>query len=78
MAFRVIVEGEKCKGCEECLEVCTVDVFTMKGGKSAVVREEECLGCKSCVDICKEGAIAVEELQPEMSEIARMLLRDVL
>ena len=53
MAFRVTVESEKCKNCEECLDVCTVNVFTMKDGKSVVVREQECPGCKSCVDVIK-------------------------
>jgi NAD-dependent dihydropyrimidine dehydrogenase PreA subunit len=78
MAFRVIVESEKCKSCEECLEVCTINVFEVKEGKSVAVREQECLGCKSCSDVCKESAITIEELHPEMSEVARMLLRDIL
>lgn len=78
MAFRVIVDGEKCKGCEDCLEVCTVNVFEMKEGKSVVVHEEDCIGCRGCVEVCKDNAITVEELQPEMSETARLLLRDIL
>jgi NAD-dependent dihydropyrimidine dehydrogenase PreA subunit len=78
MAFRVIVDSEKCKGCEECLEVCTVNVFEMREGKSISVHEGECIGCRSCVEVCKEKAITVEELQPDMSETARLLLRDIL
>ena len=30
MPFKVMVEKEKCKGCEECLEACTARVFEMK------------------------------------------------
>lgn len=78
MAFEVIVDSKKCKGCEECLEVCTVGVFEMREGKSVPVKVKECLGCQSCVEICKERAITVRELEPEMSEIARMLLKDIL
>lgn len=78
MAFRVMVDGATCKGCEECLEVCSVNVFEMKEGKSVPVREAECIGCRSCVEVCKEEAITVEELKPEMSETARLLLRDIL
>jgi NAD-dependent dihydropyrimidine dehydrogenase PreA subunit len=78
MAFEVIVDREKCKGCEECLEVCTVEVFEMKEGKSIPVNVKECLGCQSCVEACKEMAITVKELETEMSEIARMLLKDIL
>jgi len=78
MAFRVIVDNQKCSGCEECLETCTVNVFEMKEGKSKPIHEEECIGCRNCVDVCKEKAITVDELQPEMSETARLLLRDIL
>jgi len=78
MAFRVIVDGEKCSGCEECLEACTVQVFEMQDEKSIPANPEECLGCKNCVEICKDKAITVEELHPEMSETARLLLGDIL
>ena len=78
MAFKVAVDGEKCKGCEDCIEVCTASVFGMKEGKSVPVNVEECLGCGSCVEACKEKAITVEELKPDLSEIARSLLGDIL
>jgi len=78
MAFRVIVDGKRCNGCEECLEACTVKVFEMQDRKSAPANPEECLGCKNCVEICKDKAITVEELQPEMSDVARLLLKDIL
>lgn len=78
MAFEVIVDREKCTGCEECLEVCTVEVFEMKEGKSVPVNVKECLGCQSCVEVCKEKAITVKELETEISEIVRKLLKDIL
>jgi NAD-dependent dihydropyrimidine dehydrogenase PreA subunit len=78
MAFEVAVDGEKCKGCEDCLEVCTVGVFEMKENKSVPARMKECLGCGSCVEVCKEKAIRVEELKPDLSEVARSLLGDIL
>jgi NAD-dependent dihydropyrimidine dehydrogenase PreA subunit len=78
MAYRVTVDSEKCKGCEECVEVCTVNVFEMEDGKSRVVKDDECIGCRNCMDVCKEKAIVVEELETEMSEMARLLLREIL
>jgi NAD-dependent dihydropyrimidine dehydrogenase PreA subunit len=78
MAFKVVVNGEKCKGCEDCLEVCTVNVFEMKEGKSVPENVKECLGCGSCVEVCKEKAITVEELKPDLSGITRSLLGDIL
>jgi len=34
MAFNVNVDEEKCAGCEECVDVCPVEVFEMQDGKS--------------------------------------------
>jgi len=61
MAFNPIVEESKCVGCEECVDVCPVEVFEMQDEKSVVVAGEECLGCESCVEVCEEAAITVEE-----------------
>ena len=55
MAFNPIVDEEKCVGCEECVDVCPVEVFEMEDGKSKPVNAEECLGCESCVEVCEEG-----------------------
>ncbi|MBW2564694.1 MAG: 4Fe-4S binding protein [Deltaproteobacteria bacterium] len=62
MAFIPTVDEEKCAGCEECVDVCPVEVFEMKDDKSVVVEPDECLGCESCVEVCEEGAITVEEI----------------
>ncbi len=78
MAFEVIVDQERCKGCEECLEICTAGVFSIERRKSVPTQMKECIGCKSCVEICKEKAITVKDLEREMSEIASLLLRDIL
>ena len=61
MAFNPSVDEEKCEGCEECVDVCPVEVFEMVDGKSSPVNAEECLGCESCVEVCEPGAITVEE-----------------
>ena len=78
MAFRVTVDEEKCQGCEECVEVCTVHRFEIRQGKSVPVYAGECLGCQSCAEICKQDAITVVELQLEMSDTCRFLLREIL
>jgi NAD-dependent dihydropyrimidine dehydrogenase PreA subunit len=78
MAFDVEVDRQKCKGCEECVEVCTVGVLEMQERKAVPVNVKDCFGCQTCVEVCKEKAIAVKELEVEMSEIARLLLKDIL
>ena len=61
MAFIPTVVEEKCVGCEECVDVCPVEVFEMENEKSVPVNAEECLGCESCVEVCEEGAFTIEE-----------------
>ena len=78
MAFEVMVDNESCKGCEDCIEVCTANVFEMRDGKSVALNAEACIECESCVGVCKEKAIRVEELKTDLSETARSLLRDIL
>ncbi|MFP4036319.1 MAG: 4Fe-4S binding protein [Desulfobacteraceae bacterium] len=41
MAWEVVVDKDKCEGCEECVEVCPVDVYEMVDGKSEPVNAEE-------------------------------------
>ena len=62
MGYEVVVDPEKCEGCEECIEVCPVDVYELQDDKSVPVNAEECLGCESCVEVCEHEAITVTEV----------------
>jgi NAD-dependent dihydropyrimidine dehydrogenase PreA subunit len=42
MAFNPPVDKEKCKGCEECADIFTVDVFEIHNGKAVPVNAEKC------------------------------------
>ncbi len=37
MGYEVVVDAEKCEGCEECIEVCPVDVYELVDDKSVPV-----------------------------------------
>ena len=78
MSFKTTVDSQKCNGCEECLEICSADVFEMRQGKAIPQRAEECVGCESCVEICKEEAITVEDTSVELSDTCFELLKDIL
>jgi NAD-dependent dihydropyrimidine dehydrogenase PreA subunit len=61
MAYHISVEPEKCEGCEECVDICPMDVFEMEDGKSVPVNADACEGCESCVATCEPGAITLGE-----------------
>jgi len=63
---RIIVNTERCKGCELCLHFCPrnlirlSDEFNNKGHHPATSHEsEECRGCTVCAMMCPDVAIEV-------------------
>jgi len=42
MAFSPTVDSEKCNGCEECVDACTVGVYEMQNCKAVPVNAEKC------------------------------------
>lgn len=59
MSFNPVVDEAKCIGCEECVDVCPVEVFAMQNAKLVATKVEDCLGCESCAEICPTNAIEI-------------------
>jgi electron transfer flavoprotein alpha subunit len=57
----VIVNLEKCQGCEDCLSSCPFEAIVMKEGKAYI--NEYCQSCMACISVCPEGAIMEVESQ---------------
>jgi len=62
----IVVDVEKCKGCEVCLVSCPSDVISMskevnsKGYPYAFMsKPDECTGCANCGVVCPDGVITV-------------------
>jgi Fe-S-cluster-containing hydrogenase component 2 len=53
---KVSIDIERCTGCGECLEACSIGAITLDGGK-ARVDFSRCAGCEACVLACPTGAI---------------------
>lgn len=60
----VIVDIDKCKGCEECLTSCPFDAIIMKEGRAFI--NEYCQVCMACISVCPEGAIL--EVEKEVTK----------
>ncbi|MCD4772796.1 MAG: 4Fe-4S binding protein [Bacteroidales bacterium] len=62
----IVVDIEKCKGCEVCVGACPTDVIGMstavnaKGYHYAYMKNPEaCTGCTNCAIVCPDGVITV-------------------
>ena len=62
----VVVDIEKCKGCELCIVACPTNVLSMSkqvNGKgfhySYMENPEACTGCTNCAQVCPDSVITV-------------------
>jgi len=62
----IVVDTERCKGCEICVISCPTHVIAMskevngKGYHFAYLENEEgCTGCTNCGIVCPDGVITV-------------------
>lgn len=74
----IIVQIDKCSGCETCLESCPFDAIEMKDGKAVI--NEYCNACMSCLSGCPEGAIIDTEPDAKKSGLSEQFTdyKDVL
>ena len=62
----IIVNIERCKGCDLCVVACPSDVLELakevnsKGYNFArIINPDECTGCANCGYVCPDGCITV-------------------
>ena len=75
----IIINVEKCKGCEICVEACPEDVIAMskevnqKGYLYAVKITDTCTGCTNCALVCPDAVITVfREVKQKKEQIAKI------
>lgn len=67
----VVVDTERCKGCNLCVLACPLDVLKLtakevnkKGYTYAhEVLNDTCIGCASCATVCPDGCITVYKVK---------------
>ena len=70
----IVVDIERCKGCEVCIEACPTDVIALahqvnsKGYRYAYMQyPEACTGCTNCAIVCPDGVISVYRMKTTVS-----------
>jgi 2-oxoglutarate ferredoxin oxidoreductase subunit delta len=74
---RILIQEEKCKGCELCTTVCPYNLIQMadhynsKGYRPAMLVDPEgrCTGCTLCAMMCPDVAITVFRLVKKSSSM---------
>ena len=67
----LLIEADKCKGCELCLAACPPDVLTMSSevnelGYRYPILHDGCTGCTACQLVCPDFVLTVYRFtQPE-------------
>ncbi len=67
--FLAVVDEDKCKGCQDCVERCKFEAIEMKKTANskklkASVSPEKCKGCGLCIVGCKQNAITYRIVRP--------------
>ncbi len=55
----ISVDHEKCVGCENCVIICGMNLWKIRGGKAVLVKDYKkfCTECASCYTVCDYDAI---------------------
>ncbi|MDR1562961.1 MAG: 4Fe-4S binding protein [Dysgonamonadaceae bacterium] len=66
----VVVEMERCKGCNLCVVACPSDVLEIgkevnsRGYNFAIMKNPDaCIGCASCGYVCPDGSITIYKVK---------------
>ena len=55
----IVVDTERCKGCNLCVVACPLHVISL------TAKEDTCNGCASCATVCPDGCISVYKVKQQ-------------
>jgi len=75
MPYRHIVDNDRCKGCELCVNVCPKNVLEISREVNSMgyfpvyqARPEDCIYCTTCCIMCPDVAITINKVDEESVE----------
>lgn len=68
----VRLEGDKCRGCTNCLKRCPTEAIRVRGGRAHII-DERCIDCGECIRVC--GYHAKVAVTDPLSSISRYRYR---
>lgn len=57
---KIMIDSEKCKGCDICKRVCPVGAVSGEPGKVHTIDQSKCIKCRSCMQKCPFKAIGAK------------------
>jgi uncharacterized protein (DUF362 family)/Pyruvate/2-oxoacid:ferredoxin oxidoreductase delta subunit len=60
LTSKPVIEGEVCKSCDRCTEICPPKALARKG-KDLFFDYGQCIRCLCCLEVCPEGAVSVKQ-----------------
>ncbi|MCR4899135.1 MAG: NADH-quinone oxidoreductase subunit NuoF [Acholeplasmatales bacterium] len=57
---RIIIDQDKCKGCDICRKACPVSAITGERGMKHIINQNKCIKCQTCITKCPFKAIGQE------------------
>lgn len=60
---KITINHDLCEGadCEECVDVCPMEILVLDGDKIKIQNTDDCNECEACMDVCPNECITVEE-----------------